>query len=235
MKVYVVHGSPLSGKSTYVEKYKGPNDLIYDFDLIMSAISGKPMHEDNKHLIEYVTDIRDLLITKLKSEKDIDTAWIITTRVSESLKRSLVGLNPTYKETRVDIATAKRRLRDKPGGRDIEEYSEAIDKYFMKTKDYSDFYNTRSWKTKRVAVLKRDSYLCRECKRYGKVTGANTVHHILPLQERPDLKLDSKNLISLCEEHHNQMHNRLRDELSKLGKEWRDRTLRKYPELLTPP
>ncbi len=69
MKTYVIHGSPLSGKSTYVQNHKGDNDIIYDFDLIMAAISGLPTHQDNKNLIPYVIDTRDLIITRLKSEK----------------------------------------------------------------------------------------------------------------------------------------------------------------------
>ena len=231
MKVYVVHGSPLSGKSTYVQKHKGPNDIIYDFDLIMQALSGLPLHNQNNNLILYVLDVRDLLISRLKGETNIDNAWIIVTRVTEQLKQSLVGLNAEYIEMKIDIYTAKKRLHENPDGRDIQEWEEAIDKYFMAEQDWSWFYKTKEWIRKRIVILKRDNYQCRECKRYGKVTPANTVHHILPLHERPDLKLDNRNLISLCEECHEKMHNKFNDTLSKLGEEWRERILRKHPDL----
>ena len=234
MKTYVIHGSPLSGKSTYVEKHKGPNDIIYDFDLIMAAISGLPTHQDNKNLIPYVIDIRDLIITRLKSEKNIDNVWIITTRVTEELKNSLIGLNPEYIEIKINKNTAIKRLKENPEGRNIKEYIKAIDRYFAATEDYSWLYNTPEWKRKRVVILKRDNYQCRECKRYGKVTQADTVHHVIPLQERPDLRLDSRNLISLCEGCHEKMHNKFDNTLSKLGEEWRERIERKYPELISP-
>ena len=39
------------------------------------------------------------------------------------------------------------------------------------------FYKSKKWKTKRQSILRRDEYLCRECKRYGKTTPATTVHH----------------------------------------------------------
>lgn len=234
MKVYVVHGSPLSGKSTYVEKHKGDNDLVYDFDLIMSAISGLPIHQDNKNLIDYVLTIRDAIISKLKSEKNIDTAWIITTKVTEELKQSLIGLNPIYKEMKIDIKTAKQRLKENPDNRDIKEYTEVIDRYFIGTSDNTKFYNSKEWKRKREVILKRDIYQCRECKRYGKTIEANTVHHILPIEDRYDLRLDNRNLISLCEECHERMHDKFDNKLSKLGEEWRERIIRKYPELRSP-
>lgn len=235
MRTYVVHGAPLSGKSTYVQERKGHNDLVFDFDLIMAAISGLPVHEHNEHLVGYVLDIRDLIIARLKREESLDTAWIITTRVTDGLKQSLVGLNAEYIEIKADIHTVKQRLRDNPGHRDADKWAEAINKYFAATKDYSSFYKSKRWERKRVAVLKRDKYLCQEAARYGKVAEANTVHHCIPIAERPDLKLDDRNLISLAEETHDRMHLKYGPGLSKLGEEWRERTLRRHPELRSPP
>ena len=81
-----------------------------------------------------------------------------------------------------------------------------------------DFYKSTKWKTKRTNILKRDSYLCQECKRYGKTTGATTVHHVKPLEFNYELRLDSNNLISLCSVCHDKMHDRTNNELTDLGK-----------------
>jgi len=89
-----------------------------------------------------------------------------------------------------------------------------------------NFYKTAKWKSKRENVLRRDEYMCRECRRYGRTTPATTVHHILPLEQRPDLKLNSQNLISLCEQCHNKMHDRGNDNLTELGKQWVDRVFK---------
>ena len=70
----------------------------------------------------------------------------------------------------------------------------------------SDFYTSTAWKNKRAAILSRDGYMCRECKRYGRQRPATTVHHIKHFDEFPELALDSDNLISLCEKCHNKMH-----------------------------
>ena len=69
-----------------------------------------------------------------------------------------------------------------------------------------EFYKSSKWKHKRLAVLRRDGYLCQNCKRYGRMTPATTVHHIQHLEDRPDLALDAKNLISLCAACHDKAH-----------------------------
>lgn len=82
-------------------------------------------------------------------------------------------------------------------------------------------YNTKLWERIRAAVLRKDEYLCQECKRYGKSTEANTVHHVLPAEkctgEYERFKYDSRNLISLCRKCHEHMHVRNSGELSDAG------------------
>lgn len=85
------------------------------------------------------------------------------------------------------------------------------------------FYKSRRWERKRGVILRRDNYECRECRRYGRTTQANTVHHVHPLEQRPDLALDDRNLISLCETCHNAMHDRHTGELTALGRQWAER------------
>jgi 5-methylcytosine-specific restriction endonuclease McrA len=83
-----------------------------------------------------------------------------------------------------------------------------------------NFYKTQRWKNKREKVLRRDEYLCQECKRYERTTEANTVHHIRPLMVSPELRLDSSNLVSLCNTCHERMHDRKTHGLSELGEQW---------------
>ena len=84
-------------------------------------------------------------------------------------------------------------------------------------------YKTKRWERKRAAVLRRDEYLCQECKRYGKTTQATTVHHIYPLEDYPELALVGDNLISLCNACHERMHDRMTGEITELGKQWQER------------
>ena len=43
--VKIVYGPPCSGKSTYVEKNIGDQDIRFDYDLIMQSISNRNSHE----------------------------------------------------------------------------------------------------------------------------------------------------------------------------------------------
>lgn len=88
------------------------------------------------------------------------------------------------------------------------------------------YYKKKTWILKRVRIFKRDDYLCRECKRYGKTTAATTVHHINPLEQYPELALVSVNLISFCTCCHDKMHDRTSGILTALGEQWRERMRR---------
>lgn len=68
------------------------------------------------------------------------------------------------------------------------------------------FYTSAKWLRKKARVLRRDKYLCQDCRRYGKKTEAVLVHHIVPYEEEPGLGLEEKNLVSLCDSCHNKRH-----------------------------
>ncbi len=96
------------------------------------------------------------------------------------------------------------------------------------------FYQCRAWRTLRYDALKRDNFECQECKRRGKVysTPVDTrgvalptddnknknekennkslhVHHIKEIKDYPDLALVLDNLETLCQQCHNDVHDRL--------------------------
>lgn len=77
-----------------------------------------------------------------------------------------------------------------------------------KTKEHTiavDFRNTYKWKKKREKILQRDRYLCRECLyNHAITTKWLEVHHITPIVEDYDKRLDDDNLITLCSLHHSQ-------------------------------
>ena len=85
------------------------------------------------------------------------------------------------------------------------------------------FYKQNKWKDKRKSILRRDEYLCRECKRYGRSRTAQTVHHINPLEDYPELALVSDNLLSLCNSCHDTMHDRITRVLTEAGERWREK------------
>lgn len=98
-------------------------------------------------------------------------------------------------------------------------------------KESKPFYKKKHWKVKRSVILRRDEYMCQECKRYGKTTEAQTVHHIYPISSRSDLAMVNMNLISLCNKCHERMHDRQTDELTALGMRWVERIKNKIPPI----
>lgn len=90
-------------------------------------------------------------------------------------------------------------------------------------------YKSRRWLIKRQAILRRDRYQCRECRRYGLAVNATVVHHAYPADEFPDLAWADWNLLSLCPGCHNAMHDRETGALTARGLAWRRRVSPPHP------
>lgn len=93
--------------------------------------------------------------------------------------------------------------------------------------DYSG--RNKRWQAVRKLALKRDGYLCRESARYGKIVGANVVHHVWPAEDYPEYAYELWNLLSLCQAQHDAMHDRVTRALTPLGERWRRRTIPPRP------
>lgn len=80
------------------------------------------------------------------------------------------------------------------------------------------FYKGKEWTVLKEQVLKDQHYECQRCLREGRLTAADTVHHVNEVKKRPDLALTYKykdkdgneviNLEALCKPCHNKEHNR---------------------------
>jgi 5-methylcytosine-specific restriction protein A len=68
------------------------------------------------------------------------------------------------------------------------------------------FYKSKAWRNKREYILKRDGYMCQECRKYGKNTEAKIVHHIIELEDDWTQRLKNNNLVSVCASCHNKQH-----------------------------
>ena len=79
-----------------------------------------------------------------------------------------------------------------------------------------DLHTTR-WRKLRERVLRRDGYRCQVSARFGKLTPADTVHHVFPRDEFPEYAWEPWNLISVSSEVHNRLHSRSTDELTEEG------------------
>ena len=101
---------------------------------------------------------------------------------------------------------------DKPLAKWIRELIKA-DKVYL-------FYQTKEWKELRREVLEDNHYECAECVKKGKYTRADCVHHNMEVKTHPHLALSKwytnptteeteRNLIPLCNDCHNLIHDKL--------------------------
>lgn len=65
-QVYVVYGSPLSGKSSYVAEAMAEGDLIIDMDSIWQCVSGCERYVKPNRLKSVVFSVRDNLLESVK-------------------------------------------------------------------------------------------------------------------------------------------------------------------------
>ncbi len=94
----------------------------------------------------------------------------------------------------------------------------------IKKGNVSYFYTSRAWRRKRKEIIDRDNNECRICREEGRVTTETKedpliVHHIKELKDRPDLCLTDENLLTVCNDcHENVCHpNRLGEYQEKKG------------------
>ncbi|MDY2986123.1 MAG: HNH endonuclease [Peptoniphilus sp.] len=130
-KIRFIVGAPCSGKSTYVREHAGKNDIVFDYDEIVKALSFNDLHNNNPNMIDYVLDIRDLILKRLEMEDRFDTAWIITTWMPESFYNYYL-----YAPEVIKMTTGKeeclKRLINNPEKRNFEENKRLIEEYFQK-------------------------------------------------------------------------------------------------------
>ena len=75
------------------------------------------------------------------------------------------------------------------------------------------FRKTKAWTNKSIEIRQRDKYLCRVCMAnlYNTIRQFNynklEVHHITPINEDYNKRLDNDNLITLCVYHHKMADN----------------------------
>ena len=66
-KVFLVYGSPLSGKTKWVLDNKGGDDLVVDMDMLHVAVTGAEMYDKSDKIKSNVFMLRDCLLDQIKT------------------------------------------------------------------------------------------------------------------------------------------------------------------------
>lgn len=131
-KVYIVYGSPASGKTSYVRKHRREGDLVVDLDLIKQAISMQGGKDAPDNLLEVALAMREAAYGMIESRvADCRTSWVVASlperaerlALAERLGAELVYIDATYGEC------IKRAMAD-PERRDVVGQLYLIDRWW---------------------------------------------------------------------------------------------------------
>lgn len=117
-QVYLVYGSPLSGKTTWIADNMNAGDLVVDMDSIWTCISGQPRYSKPKRLTQCAFAVRDTLVDMIRTRHG---NWLnaylcggyplVSER--ERLMRSL-GAREIFIDTPKDICLERFANSDRP-------------------------------------------------------------------------------------------------------------------------
>lgn len=131
-RVIIVYGSPLSGKTSFVESAKGDRDIVVDLDRLWSAITFEPLYVKNNYLKTNIFEVRNHLLDQIKTRRgQWSTAWIIGSypkrgereRLAERLGAELIHIDTPKEE-------CLERLAKVTDHRDYSQWEQYIEKYF---------------------------------------------------------------------------------------------------------
>ena len=131
-QVFIVYGSPLAGKTSYVAEAMSEGDLIIDLDNIWQCVSGCDRYVKPNILKSVVFAVRDNLLESVKYRR---SKWLNAYIIGgypfaaerERLAESL-GAREVFIDT--DRDTCLQRLHDS-GNRDVAEWTKYIDDWWL--------------------------------------------------------------------------------------------------------
>lgn len=135
-QVYLVWGSPFSGKSTYVNEVRERGDLIVDIDNIWQCVSGCKRYVKPDRLKGVVFDVRDKLLESVKYRRgNWNNAYVIggypligeRERLIKTLGAREIFIECSYDECMM-------RLKNCDDGRDMNEWKKYIDDWWRKSR-----------------------------------------------------------------------------------------------------
>lgn len=137
-KVYLVVGSPCSGKSSFVESVATKDDLVLDVDKLWQAISINPIHEKNNRLLPIAMALRNEMLKQIAMRSGSWVNCFVTTTEPLPTNRKDMCMQLGVSEIITMDCTeseALKRLYENPNGRDIQLYEKLIHKFYSR---YSD-------------------------------------------------------------------------------------------------
>lgn len=110
--VTMVCGPPGAGKTTYVRRHRGVNDIVVDLDAIAAALTLNSVYEKTSQQLGIALDVRNYLLARMAQGADVRRWWLITSEADPDKRRTL-GLRVNAEQVvvlAVDALECKRRI-----------------------------------------------------------------------------------------------------------------------------
>jgi hypothetical protein len=134
--IYLVYGSPLAGKKTYVQERAGIHDLIIDTDKIYACISNNPLYIKSGRLYDCKQYIEKAMLECVKNKigKWVNAFIIGSTPYAFKAQRERFCVEYGAEEIFIDCdrETALQRLASAQDGRDVAEWTQYIDTWYQR-------------------------------------------------------------------------------------------------------
>lgn len=145
-RLVCVWGSPLSGKTTFVQNHAGRSDIIWDWDKIQQAVSLSDSHQEaSPQTLRLLLRLRKTFI-RAAADCGAKTAWLICTRPNKYV-RDLFGDTAEYIKMDVSKDECYRRLAADDTRPDKQKMAALIEDFFSK-EPYEERHNDGSHYTK---------------------------------------------------------------------------------------
>lgn len=119
--VFLVCGSPGSGKSTYVAENKGADDLVVDLDYICAALMGEVggVHLEHDAILSVALEVRDLLYSAIRERRGKWERAFVVTSIAEAQETKAIADDLRAEVVLIDtpLPECLRRIRSDPSRR----------------------------------------------------------------------------------------------------------------------
>lgn len=131
-EVFLVYGSPLSGKTSYVNSVLEQGDLVIDIDSIWECVSGQPRYVKPNRLKSIVFSVRDNLLESVKYRRGKwSNCYVIGGYAYEPERNRLLdmlGAKPIHIDTPKNICLERLAQCE---DRDISEWTKYINDWWL--------------------------------------------------------------------------------------------------------
>lgn len=144
MGVYIVWGSPASGKSTYVRNHMDEGDLVIDLDLIKQSLSMSDKTNAKDNLLITALSVREHLYKLVESNEVIcNNVWVVSglpAKESRNRLKQRLGAELIYIKATKEQCYERALNDDERTNKELQK--RIIDKWF---ETYEEDWNDERW------------------------------------------------------------------------------------------